>query len=1072
MSLDNFIGNNLDLENVYMQAGAVEMRVGKRFFYESAIRNLHKDLSGGKPFIAGSTKEGIDLYTSRITFDEQGSLYEYTCNCGAMLSPANNPCPHIIALALAFEEKYPNAQKKPDKIEITARTDSIAHELSLAYEKRRVLQSDSDYDKATLTATLILKNATEPSVRFTCSKKRRYQIKNIADFLNKKKTFENCRFGVDLELIISKENFDEKSAQLLEWLDSSFSEHENLAQKFLFNNKNLAIDSSDMWLTGSQLDELLQMHSGRVLELESNYRRPSLRVVDGSVDTLKNTLLIQEGYGGYYISTDFGFANYLRGKHFDYLISSNYIYRLSKAYVETTFELLKSVANAGRVFVLKQDMPAFYNSCILSVENIINIKTDVDLSIYKAPPLNAVLKVVAQHEGAGLIADIYADYNGEVLDFAKGEFIGNMQRDRVSEKKIIAILKKYFKNYPNLVLEKDRHIFRFLRHGIKALRSLCQVELADELADAMIIRTSPKGRVGVSLQGGAVKLELTDPNYNKKDLDAILKAYSKKEGFVRLEDGSFVDLSSAQMGAIADFFSFVDKPMQSETSLPLVYASFIKNALAQDGLEVDLAPDFNDLVEKLKNPKQYNVPQKLASTLRDYQITGFRWLANLAEYNGGGILADDMGLGKSLQIISLITSEKFANKNHKKIIVCPTSLILNWVAEFTKFAPEVSVAAVWGSQKERKDIIEKALEDGNNGSEVIITSYELLRRDVELYKEYNFEFAILDEAQFIKNPATLNASTVKALKAKHRFALSGTPIENSLAELWSIFDFILPGYLYSYNRFRDSYEKAIVSGAKSTIESFNALIEPFILRRLKSEVLSQLPPKIEQELLIAPSETQRKLYDANLIQARGQIGAGAGNRMQVLALLMRLRQIACHPKIIYPDFETEVAKFEAVIEKINLCIAGGHKILLFTSFLGVMELFRERFEREDISNFTLKGDTPKSERMRLVEAFNTGDTNVFMISLKAGGTGLNLTGADVVIHYDPWWSEAATTQASDRAHRIGQEKTVQVFKAITKGTVEEGMVALAKKKAALSKLVIGTGVEKLSTDELIKVLVN
>ncbi|MCL2848256.1 MAG: SNF2-related protein [Firmicutes bacterium] len=1078
--------NSLDFESVYMQAGASEMRGGKRIFYDNAVKflannNNDRNDSNTKTVIEGIAIEGERSLLPTIIFDEQGFLYEYKCNCFAMKNPSSNPCCHIVALALSYEEKFPQFQKEKPKQSKAPITDVVAHELSLSYEKKRFVTSSYTGDnKASFTATLVLDSGKViPKVRFTISQKRRYQIKNIADFLISKKNMSSIRFGADLELIIDSTNFDEQSAKVLNFLETSVLEKELINKDFLLTeNDTLNVNKYNHFvdclsLLPTQLDELFLVYGGKLIEVESNYKKAGLRVVEANVDTLKCTVLVQSGDGGYYVSTDFGFGKHLVGKAYDYLITSLHIYKLSKKFVDTAFELLKAIALAGRLFILEQDMPLFYNNCLVAVEDKVNIvSNDIDLSIHKAPSLNATLRLEPSEYTTGLVANIVANYNGEYLDFIDGEFIGDMVRDKAVERQLLEFLKRYFPRFPQLNLDKDREIFRFLKRGTKRLSVLCKIELSDEVANIISIKTAPKCKVGVSLSSGVINLGITASGYSEKDLVAILNAYKLKEGFVRLEDGTFVDLSSAQMGAIADFFSFVDKPLKTDTALPTAFAPFIESIFDSEDFELEIKEDFTNLLAELKNPVKMEIPKEVEGVLRDYQIEGFRWLSNLARHNAGGILADDMGLGKSLQIISLFLGTRSRGKNSeigKKIIVCPTSLILNWVAEFNKFASNIKVCAVLGTQKERKSIINSALK--NSEYEVVITSYELLRRDIELYSDYEFEFAVLDEAQYIKNPTTQNANTVKKLNAIHRFALSGTPIENSLAELWSIFDFIMPKYLYSYNRFRDEFERAIVSGDKSTLESFNALVSPFILRRLKHEVLTQLPPKIEQELLVVADSEQQKLYDANLLDVRQKLNFGKEkNRVEVLALLMRLRQIACHPKLVYPEFDKEVAKFEAVIEKINLCIAGGHKILLFSSFLGVMELFKERFNKLGISHFILRGDTPKSERMRLVEAFNNDDTNVFLISLKAGGTGLNLTGADVVIHYDPWWSEAATQQASDRAHRIGQEKTVQVFKAITLGTVEEGMVALAKKKSALSQLVLGAGVEKLSTDELIGVL--
>ena len=406
-----------------------------------------------------------------------------------------------------------------------------------------------------------------------------------------------------------------------------------------------------------------------------------------------------------------------------------------------------------------------------------------------------------------------------------------------------------------------------------------------------------------------------------------------------------------------------------------------------------------------------------------------------------------MGLGKSLQVIAMLTSSK---RDRPSIIVCPTTLILNWVNELTKFAPDLKVLPVMGTFEERKALLMQAAD-----CDVAITSYELIRRDDALYKDIDFLYAIVDEAQFIKNPETKNARAVKTLNSDYRFALTGTPIENSLAELWSIFDFIMPRYLGSYGKFRETYETEILRGNDSAYTRLKKLVSPFILRRLKSAVLGELPPKMESNIVTAADEEQRKLYDANLALVKQSVAGDGINKVVVLSMLTKLRQLCCHPALVYPEYGGNSAKLDACLELLESATSGGHKVLVFSQFTSMLDVIRKKLVEMNLSHYILKGDTPKTERMRLVNRFNTDDTNVFLISLKAGGTGLNLTGADVVIHYDPWWNESVMNQATDRAYRIGQNRSVQVYKLILENTVEEKIVKLQEKKSALSSLMVG-----------------
>ena len=384
--------------------------------------------------------------------------------------------------------------------------------------------------------------------------------------------------------------------------------------------------------------------------------------------------------------------------------------------------------------------------------------------------------------------------------------------------------------------------------------------------------------------------------------------------------------------------------------------------------------------------------------------------------------------------------------------------------EFARFAPGLRVCLIAGSQEERR----QRIHDYKNW-DVLVTSYDLLKRDGAEYEGISFASQILDEAQYIKNHATAAAKAVKIIRSRVRFALTGTPIENRLSELWSIFDFLMPGFLYGYTHFREKLEAPIVKlEDKEALERLGKLTAPFILRRLKRDVLTELPPKNESVFYTEMSEEQRKLYLAVLAQAQQKLRERdtpflGQNKLAVLAMLTKLRQICCDPGLCYAGYKGGSAKLDSCIELILEARDNGHKLLLFSQFTSMLAVLEERLLREGVSSFLLQGSTPREERAELVRRFNEDDTTVFLISLKAGGTGLNLTGADMVIHYDPWWNLAAQNQATDRAYRIGQDKKVTVFKLIMKDTVEENMLRLQQMKQSLADGVITEGTMELSS---------
>ncbi len=470
----------------------------------------------------------------------------------------------------------------------------------------------------------------------------------------------------------------------------------------------------------------------------------------------------------------------------------------------------------------------------------------------------------------------------------------------------------------------------------------------------------------------------------------------------------------------------------------------------------------------------FEVPAHLQCIMRNYQVFGHRWLRTLEKYGFGGILADDMGLGKTLQVISVLSAAKAEGDSGISLVVCPASLIYNWLEELSRFSPELNAVAVAGNQSERAGIIEKI-----QSYDVAVTSYDLLKRDISLYEGIKFNYEIIDEAQYIKNHSTAAAKAVKVISSRVRYALTGTPIENRLSELWSIFDYLMPGFLYGYDTFRKELEAPIAkrSDAAAT-EKLRRMTSPFILRRLKNDVLKDLPDKIEEVRYAAFGSEQRRLYDAQVAYMKGMLEESdqsevSRNKIQVLAELTRIREICCDPSLIFEDYKGESAKRIACIDLVKSAIEGEHKILLFSQFTSMLELLERDLASEGIGYYKIIGSTPKQERVELVQAFNADKTPVFLISLKAGGTGLNLTGADVVIHYDPWWNIAAQNQATDRAHRIGQTKVVSVYRIIAKNSIEEKILELQESKKGLADEILSGelgGIGSMSREELLELL--
>lgn len=499
-----------------------------------------------------------------------------------------------------------------------------------------------------------------------------------------------------------------------------------------------------------------------------------------------------------------------------------------------------------------------------------------------------------------------------------------------------------------------------------------------------------------------------------------------------------------------------------------------------EGLPVDyqISPELQEIKAQILGEKSLALdpfPEDVQADLREYQKEGVVWLNTLRKMYLNGVLADDMGLGKTLQAITAVSQMQKFGEKATSIIVCPTSLLHNWKEEFHRFNPGLKVAVIDGVPNSRKKMIEKIDE-----WDLVVTSYTLLQKDIELYESKTFGYVILDEAQHIKNRGTRNAKSVKMIKAVHRLALSGTPIENSLEDLWSIFDFLMPGLLSTFERFSEKYVRAPADEQVKNVEHLKKKIAPFILRRMKEDVLKELPAVEEIEYHCQLSEVQQKLYKSYAESAKNELEKLVERdgfekvHIHVLATLTRLKQICCHPAIFAKeDAEpNDSAKYEMLLELLQNLVENNHKTVIFSQYTRMLQIMRSDFEQKGMRFSYLDGSS--KNRLQIVKEFNENpDISVFLVSLKAGGVGLNLVGADTVIHYDMWWNPAVESQATDRVHRMGQKRSVSSYKLITQNTIEKKILDMQKRKKGLVKKVVSCDdeiISKLTWEDVLELL--
>ena len=591
------------------------------------------------------------------------------------------------------------------------------------------------------------------------------------------------------------------------------------------------------------------------------------------------------------------------------------------------------------------------------------------------------------------------------------------------------------------------HIVATVLNGLENLNKETNDEYIDEN-----ITINPNITLDISQsRNGYMGMKLDIEGVDSNEYREIFSSYKNNNRLYRMKNGAYLDLKDKDIEQAFKLIDILNIYNDFDNmKIPNNKAIYLEKLIEEEDLSfVNGSKYVSNVVKKFDKvkSKNYEVPKDLNATLRDYQVSGFEFFKTLSDYQFGGILADEMGLGKTIQTIAFLLS----NKDKKSIVITPTALIYNWKNELEKFAPTLKVGLLHAAKSEREKIL-----DNIDNYDVILTTYTTYKNDIDKYKNINFDYCIIDEAQNIKNPDAIITKAIKNVNAKVRFALTGTPIENNLMELWSIFDFIMPGYLYNKSKFKSIF----VNNDKNIIELKN-LIKPFILRRTKKEVITELPDKIEQKIIIDLEKEHKRAYKGYVNLITRKIKENNQDNITVFSYLTKLRQLCLSPELMVKNYQGKNSKLDVLINIIN--DSSDEKILVFSQFTKVLEVIGKRLNEENILYSYLDGKTSAKDRVKLVEEFNTNNNKVFLISLKAGGTGLNLTSANIVVHFDPWWNPAVEDQASDRAHRIGQKNVVNVIKLIAKGTAEERVINLQETKKELIEDVINGNLDNSST---------
>jgi SNF2 family DNA or RNA helicase len=1016
-------------------------------------------------------------YQVNIKLTANDNIAGYSCTCPAFFD-YDGACKHIVAVLLNFSaQKLPGTaittsqKNKPPAVfgqpDQEAALLATSHNLITAFLNR---PQPAARRQIKLQATLVKDpaKAAPPYLEMQIGDTRLYVVKNLREFLDALDEERTLYFGKSFTLQPKSHSFRPLDQPLIDLLLELYRDERNVW------NYRSDFEKNRLELKPSQLRRFLQF-AGEMPQAywQKNSQEPRRRIV---VSREPPPLEFQITQGPQYIEVALRptYPPLFLTSAKDILVAGGCFYLLSPRTARPLVNFWETLsrypdrrlplADPEAVTFLTQVAPLLQQSCRLE------IAPDVRERLH-SEPLQISLWLDKLADGIALksrflYGAIEIDpLSGVTANLPQGKLLC---RDIAGETKLTDAIKEtgftIEKGY--WTLRDDERIYHFLHEILPAWAAAYQVYRSkdfDKLRIRQVQRLS--GAIRLNELSDLLEITIDQPELPPAEIAAFWTAVREKKKYYRLKNGEFINLGEPETQKAEKLLSQLSLSeadlQKGRLAVPKYRALYLEQALRDYNPErFELNAALKNLVRTVKNPQipETPLPADLAGILRDYQKTGFKWLKALSSCGFGAILADDMGLGKTLQIIAWVQSEYY-RFSLPSLVIAPTSLVYNWREEVAKFAPNLPVLVVDGTKEERGELLRTAKRHA-----LVITSFPLLRRDIEELKPIKFHCCILDEAQNIKNPATINAKTVKQIHARHHFAVTGTPLENSLTELWSIFDFIMPGYLYSHHKFQARFETPVVrNNDEEALTDLGRHIKPFILRRLKQDVLAELPEKIETKISCDMTAEQKKAYLAYLTHARQEFEAGldtqgfAKSQLKILALITRLRQICCHPALFLENFRGDSGKLELLLELVRDSRSAGHRLLIFSQFVTMLDLIAAKLQTEQIPYSRIDGQTPPQKRLTLVNNFNTGQNEAFLISLKAGGTGLNLTGADTVIHYDPWWNPAVEDQATDRAYRIGQQHVVQVFKLVAKGTIEDKIYALQQKKKALIDSVIQPG---------------
>ena len=1048
------------------------LEIARKYHHYDNVESMHITINDDTYHIDAVVS--VFNHPQKCSLDiKDNQVVSYTCSCP--FNDEESMCGHLGAVIMKLNEleindfpfdyqseklekmkeieKENQRQRRKAQLRQLAQTSSRLIDLSKS-QYQTDLQLSINNEQYDLTPTIYL-NENEINVEYKIGNEKKYVLKNITDFIERINNQENYKYGKALEFVHSEKNFTENALKQISLMKKAIELRNQDIEEYRYYyepiKRNMIIDTR-------VFDEFY----------DANKDDSSFSELESKMDM---HIIKEEDYYVVKVGTDK--PVYVGSKH-GYCYGMNngkfYMERITFDEEGTVSRFLNGIMDSdGQLVILEEQYHDFYKYVLLPIISYFEVfdQSQEEIQTYDE------IKIYGDIDDNQTIyfQPVYVDENQNRVYGFNDQLMTTYQQD---------LVEKYIERYASSIdMQKHRAYFdtnsqttyEFIFEGLDYLKQYGDVYVSEALK-RIGKKISYNLRVGVSIENDLLKFDISSHEIPKKELQEVLNQYRRKKKFYRLKNGELLYLDSPDLEELSQFMDDYHIDVKDiddgEFSMNKQRMLAIDEENDFEYVELDREESFIETLDRFKSAtqKEYPLSRDYENILRDYQKEGYVWLHTLKDYGFNGILADDMGLGKTLQIITLLDS---LETKRPSLVVCPSSLIYNWEDEVHKFSKKLPVTCITGNIQTRSELIKK-IKQG-----LYVTSYDYMRRDFELYQGIEFEYVILDEAQYIKNQKTKNAQSVKTLKARHKLALTGTPIENSLAELWSIFDFLMPQYLFNYHYFQKQYENDIVkNNDEEKTKQLKKLVTPFILRRNKKEVLKELPDKIEQNIILPFNDEEEKIYVANLAKVNEELqqlyDIEGSDKMQILKMLTRLRQLCLEPRLVYDNIDQPSSKLKACMELIKTMQENKQKVLLFSSFTSVLNLIAEECQKAGITYYMLTGSTNKEDRRELVSRFQKDDTTVFLISLKAGGTGLNLTSAEAVIHFDPWWNVSAQNQATDRAYRIGQENNVQVFNLVMKDSVEEKIIELQKRKKELADMFVENnsgGLSQMSKEDIL-----